>query len=87
MPPAALRCVWDGPPWSRSLGNPRGVIENLEAIDLETPGFTEADRAAFLLGQAYLRIGSVDRFIALTRAACPPGSAPACTPNGSPISC
>jgi TolA-binding protein len=51
----------------QSLGNPRGVIENLEAIDLETPGFTEADRAAFLLGQAYLRIGSVDRFVALAR--------------------
>jgi TolA-binding protein len=50
----------------RAAGNVRGVIENLEAIDdsSATP-FPEADRAAFLLGQAYLEIGDRDRFIAL----------------------
>jgi TolA-binding protein len=54
----------------QAAGNVRGVIENLEAIDdsAATP-FPEADRAAFLLGQAYLEIGDRDRFIALAERA------------------
>ncbi len=53
----------------QSLGNLRGVVENLEATDFtaNTPS-AEADRAAFLLGQAYLRLGSLDRFVELARA-------------------
>lgn len=52
----------------QSLGNPRGVIESLEAMDFTLePAFAEADRAAFLLGQAYLSLGILDRFEALAR--------------------
>ena len=47
------------------LGNPSGVIECLEAMDFRgDPRFIEADRAAFLLAQAYLEVGAVDRFLA-----------------------
>jgi tetratricopeptide (TPR) repeat protein len=52
----------------RSAGNLRGVVENLETIDYATePAFAEADRAAFLLGQAYLELGGRARFVALAR--------------------
>jgi tetratricopeptide (TPR) repeat protein len=52
----------------QSLGNPRGVIESLEALDLSAArSFAEADRAAFLLGQAYLKVGSPERFTRLAR--------------------
>ena len=50
----------------RRAGNMRGVIENLEAIDFSGgPTFEDADRAAFLLGEAYLEIGARSRFVAL----------------------
>ena len=49
-------------------GNARGVIENLEPIDFASAsGFAEADRAAFLLGQAYLNLGDIARFVTLAR--------------------
>ena len=52
----------------RSVGNMRGVIENLEAIDFSgEPSFADADRAAFLLGEAYLEVGAHSRFGALAR--------------------
>ncbi len=52
----------------RSLGNTRGVVENLSAIDFSSePESAEADRAAFLLGQAYLELGGRAHFIALAR--------------------
>ena len=52
----------------RSAGNLRGVVENLEAIDYATePTFADADRAAFLLGQAYLELGGRERFVTLAR--------------------
>lgn len=52
----------------RSLGNTRGVVENLAAIDYAGgPSFAEADRAAFLLGEAYLELGARSRFVALAR--------------------
>lgn len=45
------------------LGNPRGVVESLEPVDFSAPDATwEKDRAAFLLAQAYLELGSLDRF-------------------------
>ena len=45
------------------LGNTRGVIECLESLDFTAgPTFTGADRAAFLLGNAYLATGSRKRF-------------------------
>jgi len=47
-------------------GNRRGVVEQLEPIDFASgPRFPEADRAAFLLAQAYLALGSYERFVAL----------------------
>jgi tetratricopeptide (TPR) repeat protein len=50
----------------QSRGNVRGMIENLEAIDYaSTPAYTEADRAAFLLGHAYLQAGRRADFLAL----------------------
>ena len=50
----------------QSAGHPLGVIENLEGRDYASPsGFAGRDRAAFLLGQAYLRLGSLARFHAL----------------------
>jgi outer membrane protein assembly factor BamD (BamD/ComL family) len=50
-------------------GNHQGVIASLEGIDFSTPpAFAEADRAAFLLAQAYLKLGSVERFATLARA-------------------
>jgi tetratricopeptide (TPR) repeat protein len=52
----------------RALGNLRGVVENLEVIDLSVePSFADADRAAFLLGQAYLELGARERFVTLAR--------------------
>ncbi len=49
-------------------GNARGVIENLEPIDFASAsGIAEADRAAFLLGQAYLNLGDIARFVTLAR--------------------
>jgi tetratricopeptide (TPR) repeat protein len=58
----ALQCA----AMEQGFGNLRGVIENLESIELATePTFPEADRAAFLLGNAYLQLGSVERFIEL----------------------
>ena len=47
-------------------GNPRGVIENLERIDFASAArIAEADRAAFLLGHAYLNLGDIAAFTAL----------------------
>lgn len=52
----------------RSVGNTRGVVENLSTLDFSTePAFAEADRAAFLLGQAYLELGGRERFVTLAR--------------------
>jgi tetratricopeptide (TPR) repeat protein len=52
----------------RSVGNLRGVVENLAVIDFSSePPFADADRAAFLLGQAYLEMGGRARFVALAR--------------------
>jgi len=52
----------------RGRGDLHGVIENLEGIDFSTePSFAEADRAAFLLGAAYLELGDVSRFASLAR--------------------
>ena len=52
----------------RSLGNLRGVVENLSTIDYSLePPFADADRAAFLLGQAYLELGGRERFAELAR--------------------
>src|SRR5262245_36799782 len=50
-------------------GDLRGVVESLEALDpASEPTWSEADRAAFLLGQAYLGLGAVERFRTLARA-------------------
>ena len=50
----------------QSRGNLRGMIENLEALDYApTPAFQEADRAAFLLGHAYLALGRHREYQAL----------------------
>ncbi|MBI1795903.1 MAG: tetratricopeptide repeat protein [Candidatus Eisenbacteria bacterium] len=47
----------------------RGVVESLEALDpAAEASWSEADRAAFLLGEAYLGLGDVERFRALARA-------------------
>ena len=47
-------------------GNYPAVIENLEQIDFATlPNFEEADRAAFLLANAYLQLGGDARFVPL----------------------
>lgn len=43
-------------------GEPGGVIEALDAVDFAAPGFEGADRAAFLLAQAYLETGDLERF-------------------------
>jgi TolA-binding protein len=51
----------------QSLDRPYGVIASLESIDFGEPTFPEADRAAFLLGQAYLRVGAAERFANLAR--------------------
>jgi len=52
--------------FERRIGNLRGVVENLAGIDFATePSFAEADRAAFLLGQAYLELGARERFVEL----------------------
>lgn len=51
-----------------SAGNPQGVIDALAEIDFTgEPAFTGADRAAFLLGRAYLGLGSEARFVTLAR--------------------
>ena len=52
----------------QARGDVRGVIEDLEGLDL-SPGtsFDQADRAAFLLGEAYLELGDQDRFTSLAR--------------------
>lgn len=51
-----------------SLGRLQSAVDHLEAIDLSTGGrFLGADRAAFMLGQAYLRLGSRERFMRLAR--------------------
>ena len=48
------------------LGNTRGVIECLEPLDFSAGStFNGADRAAFLLGNAYLASGSRERFVQL----------------------
>ena len=45
------------------LGDPHDVIDLLAGLeDGPEPRYAGADRAAFLLGQAYLRSGSVARF-------------------------
>ena len=50
----------------QSRGNTRGLIQNLEALDYSpTPAFPEADRAAFLLGHAYLEAGRRQDYLAL----------------------
>ncbi|HYM82494.1 MAG TPA: tetratricopeptide repeat protein, partial [Candidatus Limnocylindria bacterium] len=50
------------------LGNLHTVVENLEGIGFSAPSsFVGTDRAAFLLGQAYLRLGAHDRFVRLAR--------------------
>jgi tetratricopeptide (TPR) repeat protein len=50
----------------QSQGNLRGVVESLENIDFAAGAtFNDADRAAFLLGNAYLQMGSHDRFVTL----------------------
>ncbi len=55
--------------FERSAERSLGVIENLERVAFEPePTFPVADRAAFLLGEAYLERGSRDRFAALARA-------------------
>jgi tetratricopeptide (TPR) repeat protein len=51
----------------RRAGRLEGVIAQLERIDFTAPRFADADRAAFLLGDAYLALGSRDRFVALAR--------------------
>ncbi len=52
--------------FERSLGNLPGVVRCLEPIDFAVePSFAAADRAAFLLGQTYLELGSRARFLAL----------------------
>jgi tetratricopeptide (TPR) repeat protein len=52
----------------QSVGNLAGVVEQLESLDFSVePALSEADRAAFLLAQAYLGLGSLDRFEALAR--------------------
>ena len=50
----------------QSLGNLPGVVRRLEGIDYSAgPTFPEADRAAFLLGEAYLGLGNRSRFLDL----------------------
>ncbi|HTK31960.1 MAG TPA: tetratricopeptide repeat protein [Candidatus Saccharimonadaceae bacterium] len=54
----------------RSLGHAQGVIDALEPIDFAAEStFADEDRAAFLLGEAYLELGSRARFAALARVA------------------
>ncbi|MGH7725941.1 MAG: tetratricopeptide repeat protein [Candidatus Eiseniibacteriota bacterium] len=64
LPPHALglgRAAFE-----RSADQLLGVIENLEQVALApAPSFPEADRAAFLLGEAYLALGSRERFASL----------------------
>lgn len=46
-----------------SRGNLRAVVENLEGLNYDAePTYRETDRAAFLLGDAYLRLGEIERF-------------------------
>src|SRR4029077_17779777 len=47
-------------------GNDAAVVAILEPLGLErSAAFPDADRAAFLLGHAYLRLGQHERFLAL----------------------
>lgn len=51
-----------------SSGNLQGVVDALADIDFaHEPTFAGADRAAFLLGRAYLGLGSEARFVVLAR--------------------
>src|SRR5262249_5387647 len=51
-------------------GNDAAVVAILEPLGMErAAAFPDADRAAFLLGHAYLRLGQRERFLALARAA------------------
>jgi TolA-binding protein len=52
--------------WSRS--DFERVVNELSAIEDSVPTFPEADRAAFLLGEAYLRLGSRERLDRLAAA-------------------
>ena len=78
-PPRPMRASYDGLEWGpfmlrraameHRLGNVQGVIDALETVDFSArPSFSNADRAAFLLGQAYLEAGSTERFASLARA-------------------
>ncbi len=50
-------------------GDFAAVVASLAPLELETsPPFAEADRAAFLLGHAWLRLGQHERFASLARA-------------------
>jgi TolA-binding protein len=46
----------------QSAGHPRAVIAQLEPVDLAAQVGPDRDRAAFLLGHAYLELGSRTRF-------------------------
>ncbi|MCC6650704.1 MAG: hypothetical protein IT348_06105, partial [Candidatus Eisenbacteria bacterium] len=53
----------------RARGHARGVIEQLEGMDFASgPAFAGADRAAFLLGDAYRETGDTRRHDALVAA-------------------
>jgi TolA-binding protein len=59
--------------FAHARGDLAGVVHALEPLALEArsgtaPPFPDADRAAFLLGHAWLRLGQGDRFAALARA-------------------
>jgi tetratricopeptide (TPR) repeat protein len=74
-PLAELRLRQAAYAWS--MGDLREAAAQLEQIAPSTPGFAGADRAAFLLAEAYLRLGEPQRFLALARAK-------AAHPTGSP---
>ena len=56
--------------FEHARGDLAAVVRALEPLALEAnPPFPDADRAAFLLGHAWLRLGQRERFMALARAA------------------
>lgn len=57
--------------FEHARGDFAAVVRHLAPLALESsPPFPDADRAAFLLGHAWLRLGQRERFLELARATC-----------------